>query len=232
MLIIMPVCSSLLKILCRFSSLSILDLFWFIPSSLCQRYELFVHNCLCSWLTASIRCAISFTQRTEQLVLGLLATFSCKFKSNFSRVTNLPLNNIISHRIAFFFFLIIVYFYFIYLKRWALAAWTFHYLKREVETIFVHKFSKGTMPLFNLWKNSFYYCKKIHICTYILNAYYWWHTHTYKRSQCSADQSSIKRAHALTHTCTYAHMYTEQAHHIETILMIANCVCVCFFTDD
>lgn len=32
-----------------------------------------------------------------------------------------------------------------------------HYLKREFETFFIHSFSRSTMPLFNLFKNSFHY---------------------------------------------------------------------------
>jgi very-long-chain enoyl-CoA reductase len=33
----------------------------------------------------------------------------------------------------------------------------FHYFKREVETIFVHRFSNATMPWFNIIKNSMHY---------------------------------------------------------------------------
>lgn len=36
-------------------------------------------------------------------------------------------------------------------------AWVLHYAKREFETFFVHKFSRPTMPLSNLFKNCTYY---------------------------------------------------------------------------
>ncbi|KDO27849.1 hypothetical protein SPRG_07122 [Saprolegnia parasitica CBS 223.65] len=37
------------------------------------------------------------------------------------------------------------------------VCWTIHFMKRELETIFVHRFSRPTMPLFNLFKNCMYY---------------------------------------------------------------------------
>lgn len=39
----------------------------------------------------------------------------------------------------------------------AAICWSFHYIKRILETIFVHRFSHSTMPMMNLFKNCSYY---------------------------------------------------------------------------
>lgn len=39
----------------------------------------------------------------------------------------------------------------------AAICWGFHYIKRILETLFIHRFSHATMPLFNLFKNCSYY---------------------------------------------------------------------------
>lgn len=43
------------------------------------------------------------------------------------------------------------------MQRLALGLALGHYVKRELETLFVHRFSNGTMPLFNIFKNSAHY---------------------------------------------------------------------------
>lgn len=42
-------------------------------------------------------------------------------------------------------------------QHWALLLAVLHFLKREFETMYVHKFSNATMPFFNLFKNSGHY---------------------------------------------------------------------------
>lgn len=40
---------------------------------------------------------------------------------------------------------------------WAAICYSIHYIKRLLETIFVHRFSHATMPIRNLFKNCSYY---------------------------------------------------------------------------
>jgi len=51
----------------------------------------------------------------------------------------------------------------------AAAAWSLHYVKRLLETIFVHRFSNATMPLSNLFKNCSYYWGFAAYCAYHVN---------------------------------------------------------------
>lgn len=44
-----------------------------------------------------------------------------------------------------------------WVARLGVICWTLHFLKREYETVFIHKFSRATMPLSNLFKNCVYY---------------------------------------------------------------------------
>ncbi|DBA68491.1 hypothetical protein WJX79_009354 [Trebouxia sp. C0005] len=52
---------------------------------------------------------------------------------------------------------------------WALLYWEFHYAKRIVETFFVHRYSKGSMPIANLYRNCTYYWVFAAFVSYFIN---------------------------------------------------------------
>ncbi|KAK6103804.1 3-oxo-5-alpha-steroid 4-dehydrogenase family protein [Brugia pahangi] len=51
----------------------------------------------------------------------------------------------------------------------ALVCWSFHYAKRLLETLFVHRFSNATMPLRNIFKNCGYYWAFTAFVSYFIN---------------------------------------------------------------
>jgi len=56
-----------------------------------------------------------------------------------------------------------------FVQKLALACWSVHYAKRILETLFVHRFSHATMPVFNLFKNCSYYWSFTALVSYFCN---------------------------------------------------------------
>ncbi|XP_060606566.1 very-long-chain enoyl-CoA reductase-like [Ruditapes philippinarum] len=51
----------------------------------------------------------------------------------------------------------------------AAGCWSFHYAKRLLETVFVHRFSHATMPIMNIFRNSSYYWGFAALVAYFVN---------------------------------------------------------------
>lgn len=57
----------------------------------------------------------------------------------------------------------------VYLRRVAMFCWIGHYVKRLLETIFIHRFSHATMPLRNLFINTTFYSGFAGFVAYFIN---------------------------------------------------------------
>ncbi|KAI8325617.1 hypothetical protein GQ54DRAFT_254454 [Martensiomyces pterosporus] len=83
-----------------------------------------------------------------------------------------------------------------------------HFIKRELETAFVHRFSHGTMPLFNVFKNSFHY----HLLSGLNLAYWIYRPATAKDSVVAAQLSNPTILALLTGVFLFAEISNLSTH--------------------
>jgi len=84
-------------------------------------------------------------------------------------------------------------------QRLALYYWTFHYAKRIAETFLVHRFSHGTMPIINLFRNSGYYWGFAAMVSYFIN----------HPQYTSPDELRVQAGFALAMLCQVCNLHTH-----------------------